>query len=53
MARADYDTKFTKRGLFQLAPVTAFDVVLVDEGIPVPQLESLQATGVETVVVGP
>jgi DeoR/GlpR family transcriptional regulator of sugar metabolism len=46
-------TKFTKRGLFQLAPVTAFDLVLVDDGIPGPQLESLQATGVETVVVGP
>ena len=46
-------TKFTKRGLFQLAPVTAFDVVLVDHGIPGPQLDSLQATGVETIVVGP
>ena len=46
-------TKFARRGLFQLAPVSAFDLVLVDDGIPATQLESLRASGVETVVAGP
>jgi DeoR/GlpR family transcriptional regulator of sugar metabolism len=44
-------TKFAKRGLYQLAPLKAFDLVLVDDGISAAQLESLQASGVETHVV--
>ncbi|GHH76267.1 hypothetical protein GCM10017772_34460 [Promicromonospora soli] len=44
-------TKFAKRGLFQLAPLKAFDLVLVDDGIQGAQLEVLQASGVETLVV--
>jgi DeoR/GlpR family transcriptional regulator of sugar metabolism len=44
-------TKFAKRGLFQLAPLKAFDLVLVDDGVQGAQLEVLQASGVETLVV--
>jgi DeoR/GlpR family transcriptional regulator of sugar metabolism len=40
-------TKFQRRGLYQLAPVTAFDLVIVDAGISPSDLEALQASGVE------
>lgn len=43
-------TKFRRRGLHQLAPVTAFDLVIVDSGIPAPDLDALQADGVEVLV---
>lgn len=43
-------SKFARRGLFQLAPVKTFDTVVVDDGLSGPDLEALQATGVEIVV---
>ncbi|MEV5986964.1 DeoR/GlpR family DNA-binding transcription regulator [Streptomyces sp. NPDC052051] len=43
-------TKFQRRGLYQLAPVTAFDLVIVDAGIPPSELDALQAKGVEVLV---
>ncbi|MCT9139146.1 DeoR/GlpR family DNA-binding transcription regulator [Streptomyces violarus] len=46
-------TKFQRRGLYQLAPVTAFDLVIVDAGISASELDTLQASGVEVLVVGP
>jgi DeoR/GlpR family transcriptional regulator of sugar metabolism len=36
-------TKFQRRGLYQLAPVAAFDLVIVDPGIPAAQLEELRS----------
>jgi DeoR/GlpR family transcriptional regulator of sugar metabolism len=46
-------TKFQRRGLYQLAPVTAFDLLVVDAGIPAPDLEALQAKGVDVLVAPP
>ncbi|MGY0064046.1 DeoR/GlpR family DNA-binding transcription regulator [Streptomyces sp. LZ34] len=46
-------TKFRRRGLYQLAPVTAFDLVIVDADIPEPDLDSLQSKGVEVLVARP
>ncbi|MER6108286.1 DeoR/GlpR family DNA-binding transcription regulator [Streptomyces hirsutus] len=46
-------TKFRRRGLYQLAPVTAFDLVIVDSGIPASDLDALQADGVEVLVTRP
>lgn len=43
-------TKFRRRGLYQLAPVSAFDLVIVDSGIPAAELDALQADGVEVLV---
>jgi DeoR/GlpR family transcriptional regulator of sugar metabolism len=43
-------TKFRRRGLYQLAPVGAFDLVVVDSGIPPADLDALQARGVEVLV---
>ncbi|GHE59183.1 DeoR family transcriptional regulator [Streptomyces spiralis] len=45
-------TKFRRRGLYQLAPVTAFDLVIVDPGIPLADLDALQAQGVDVIVAG-
>ncbi len=36
-------TKFQRRGLYQMAPVSAFDLVIVDADIPTAQLEDLQS----------
>ncbi|MEV6110825.1 DeoR/GlpR family DNA-binding transcription regulator [Streptomyces sp. NPDC051940] len=43
-------TKFRRRGLYQLAPVRAFDLVIVDAGIPPADLDALQAENVEVLV---
>ncbi|MEV5571732.1 DeoR/GlpR family DNA-binding transcription regulator [Spirillospora sp. NPDC052269] len=45
-------TKFTKNGLFQLAPLTDFDLVIVDSGTPESDLEALRARGVRLHVAG-
>jgi DeoR/GlpR family transcriptional regulator of sugar metabolism len=45
-------SKFRRRGLYQLAPLTAFDLVIVDPDIPESDLDSLQSQGVD-VLVGP
>jgi len=39
-------TKFTMSGLHQLAPLTAFDMIIVDSGIAVEDLSTLRALGV-------
>ena len=39
-------TKFGKRGLHQLAPLTAFDVVVVDSGVSSDEAAQLRARGV-------
>ncbi|GAA2354345.1 DeoR/GlpR family DNA-binding transcription regulator [Nonomuraea africana] len=39
-------TKFSKRGLHQLAPLTAFDLVIVDDGAAESDLAPLRAAGV-------
>ncbi|WP_245627697.1 DeoR/GlpR family DNA-binding transcription regulator [Actinomadura oligospora] len=45
-------TKFTKNGLFQLAPLTDFDLVIVDAGTPASDVEALRARGVHLHVAG-
>lgn len=45
-------TKFQRRGLYQLAPVSAFDLVIIDSDIPEPQLEALQSKA-QKVLVAP
>ena len=39
-------SKFNKSGLHQLAPLTAFDLVIVDSGTPPDDLATLRAQGV-------
>lgn len=43
-------TKFTRRGLYRLAPLTEFDLVVVDDGIETGALAELRDSGVEVVV---
>ncbi|MEV4255992.1 DeoR/GlpR family DNA-binding transcription regulator [Spirillospora sp. NPDC049652] len=45
-------TKFAKNGLFQLAPLTDFDLVIVDAGTPDSEVEALRARGVRLHVAG-
>lgn len=45
-------TKFTRRGLYRLAPLTEFDLVVVDDGIDAAALAGLRDAGVEVQVVG-
>jgi DeoR/GlpR family transcriptional regulator of sugar metabolism len=45
-------TKFSKTGLHQLAPLTAFDLVIVDRGIAPDDLAALQSRGVPVQVAG-
>lgn len=45
-------TKFSKNGLFQLAPLTDFDLVIVDAGTPGAEVEALRARGVRLHVTG-
>ncbi|MFC5182537.1 DeoR/GlpR family DNA-binding transcription regulator [Actinomadura harenae] len=45
-------TKFVKNGLFQLAPLTDFDLVIVDAGTPTPEIEALRARGVHLHIAG-
>lgn len=44
-------TKFTKDGLYALAPLTDFDLVIVDDGLPAAQLRALRAAGTDVRVV--
>lgn len=44
-------TKFAKQGLHQLAPLTAFDVVIVDDGLDADVVESMRKRGVSVQVV--
>jgi len=46
-------TKFQRRGLYQLAPVSAFDLVIVDAGIPAAQLEDLQSKATKVLIAQP
>lgn len=39
-------SKFSQKGLHSLAPLTAFDLVLVDSGTPQSQVDALRAQGV-------
>ncbi|MEZ5933068.1 MAG: DeoR/GlpR family DNA-binding transcription regulator [Alphaproteobacteria bacterium] len=43
-------SKFERRALHSLAPLTDFDVVIVDDGIPAHHLERMRAKGIEVVV---
>ena len=45
-------TKFSKSGLYQLAPLTAFDLVIVDSGTDEAILASMQTAGVPFQVAG-
>ncbi|MFI0452004.1 DeoR/GlpR family DNA-binding transcription regulator [Actinomadura sp. 6N118] len=45
-------SKFAKNGLYQLAPLTAFDLVIVDAETPKPTVEGLRARGVPLHVAG-
>lgn len=45
-------SKFTKRGLHQLAPLSAFDLVIVDAGTDESDLETLHSLGVAVKVAG-
>jgi DeoR/GlpR family transcriptional regulator of sugar metabolism len=45
-------SKFAKNGLHQLAPLTAFDLVVVDSGIPEADLAALRTRGVPLHVAG-
>jgi DeoR/GlpR family transcriptional regulator of sugar metabolism len=44
-------TKFTRQGLYALAPLTSFDLVLVDDGIPAADLRQIRDLGVSVRVV--
>ncbi|WP_102142272.1 DeoR/GlpR family DNA-binding transcription regulator [Mycobacterium hubeiense] len=45
-------TKFTRQGLYLLAPLTAFDTVLVDPGLPTAELRGIRELGARVHVVG-
>ncbi|MFC4908232.1 DeoR/GlpR family DNA-binding transcription regulator [Actinomadura gamaensis] len=45
-------SKFTKNGLFQLAPLTDFDLVIVDAATPESEVEAQRARGVRLHVLG-
>lgn len=45
-------TKFRRRGLFQLAPLTAFDHVLVDDGTDAALVRSMRTEGIDVSVAG-
>ncbi|MCO6006858.1 DeoR/GlpR family DNA-binding transcription regulator [Actinoallomurus purpureus] len=45
-------SKFAKNGLHQLAPLTAFDLVVVDSGTPQDQVAALRTRGVPLHVAG-
>ncbi|MGG7570303.1 DeoR/GlpR family DNA-binding transcription regulator [Streptomyces sirii] len=44
-------TKFTKGGLYALAPLTDFELLIVDDGLPVEQIRAVRAAGTEVMVV--
>ena len=44
-------TKFTRQGLYALAPLTDFDLVLVDEGLPVAEQRRIRDSGATLTVV--
>ncbi|ARX88454.1 DeoR family transcriptional regulator [Streptomyces alboflavus] len=44
-------TKFTRDGLYALAPLTDFDVVVVDDGLAREEVRAMRARGTEVVVV--
>ncbi|MER0484162.1 DeoR/GlpR family DNA-binding transcription regulator [Streptomyces sp. Edi2] len=44
-------TKFTKGGLYALAPLTDFDLLIVDDGLPPDQVRNIRTAGTEVLVV--
>ncbi|MFG2287831.1 DeoR/GlpR family DNA-binding transcription regulator [Streptomyces sp. NPDC048595] len=44
-------TKFTKGGLYALAPLTDFELLIVDDGLPAEQIRAVRAAGTEVMVV--
>ncbi|MFG2531200.1 DeoR/GlpR family DNA-binding transcription regulator [Streptomyces sp. NPDC048516] len=44
-------TKFTKGGLYALAPLTDFDLLIVDDGLPPDQVRDVRTAGTEVLVV--
>ncbi|MEU9125694.1 DeoR/GlpR family DNA-binding transcription regulator [Streptomyces sp. NPDC048506] len=44
-------TKFTKGGLYALAPLTDFDLLVVDDGLAADQIRHIRAAGTEVMVV--
>ncbi|MEV2277174.1 DeoR/GlpR family DNA-binding transcription regulator [Nocardiopsis sp. NPDC049922] len=44
-------TKFTREGLYALAPLTRFDLVIVDDGVPRDELRRIRDQGVDVQVV--
>ncbi|MFD8545261.1 DeoR/GlpR family DNA-binding transcription regulator [Streptomyces sp. NPDC059649] len=44
-------TKFAKGGLYALAPLTDFDLLIVDDGLPPEQIQRVRAGGTEVMVV--
>ncbi|MGW9431088.1 DeoR family transcriptional regulator, partial [Streptomyces decoyicus] len=44
-------TKFAKGGLYALAPLTDFDLLIVDDGLAAEQVREFRAAGTEVLVV--
>ncbi|MFG3116362.1 DeoR/GlpR family DNA-binding transcription regulator [Streptomyces sp. NPDC048197] len=44
-------TKFAKGGLYALAPLTDFDLLIVDDGLPAHEIQRVRAAGTEVMVV--
>ncbi|MEU9499606.1 DeoR/GlpR family DNA-binding transcription regulator [Streptomyces sp. NPDC048196] len=44
-------TKFAKGGLYALAPLTDFDLLIVDDGLPTDEIRRVRAAGTEVMVV--
>ncbi|MFI0788716.1 DeoR/GlpR family DNA-binding transcription regulator [Streptomyces lydicus] len=44
-------TKFAKGGLYALAPLTDFDLLIIDDGLPAEHLRRIRAAGTEVLVV--
>lgn len=44
-------TKFTKDGLYALAPLTDFDLLIVDDGLPPEETRAIRARGTELMLV--
>ncbi|MDT0459328.1 DeoR/GlpR family DNA-binding transcription regulator [Streptomyces sp. DSM 41527] len=44
-------TKFTKGGLYALAPLTDFNLLIVDDGLPADQVRDVRTAGTEVLVV--
>ncbi|WP_199550995.1 DeoR/GlpR family DNA-binding transcription regulator [Streptomyces sp. N35] len=44
-------TKFLRDGLYALAPITDFDLVVVDDGVPAEEIRAIRSKGTDVLVV--